>query len=262
MPDSNDQATPGVASDPYLLLGDGSPTLLETGALALALRRMGLNPVAGAADDVEIRGESWLVRLGPQQADIGLAAPALIDESICHPETLWAGSAGTGPGDGPRATLLCRPKWTVPMDRVTANREFFKLAVLLIDMSGAQQIFWSPARLWSAVSAFRQAVVEMLDSGMPPLLHLLAFQDVPGGGIITRGLAFFSNQELHLVANAGLDREEAVRRLARLALDIMINGSINAPRRFPGLVPGETIRVGPATGADGASLLIVTINRE
>src|SRR3546814_3097868 len=57
-----------------------------------------------------------------------------------------------------------------------ATREFFKLVVLLIDLFDASHIFWSPARLWSDAPQFRAAVAEMLASGMPPVLHLIAFR--------------------------------------------------------------------------------------
>src|SRR3546814_3138481 len=55
-----------------------------------------------------------------------------------------------------------------------ATREFFKLVALLIDLFDASHLFWSPARLWSDAPQFRAAVAEMLASGMPPVLHLIA----------------------------------------------------------------------------------------
>jgi len=255
----------GEPFETYVLLGGGNPAVFAPGALEPALRHIGIAPVGGESQrdkDSLFASEIWRIKFGQQQALAGPAADSLIDESLCHPETLWAGNTAVTTGIAHATTLLCQPVWDAAIDRVTASRELFKLSVLLIDAMGAQRFYWSPARLWSDATAFRQAVAEMLDSGMPPLLHLLAFQDMAGGGMVTRGLAFFSKQELHLAAGAGLDRKDAVRRLARLALDIMVHGPIHAPRSFPGLIAGENMRVGPATGAEGASILIVTITRE
>jgi hypothetical protein len=265
MADDGYQALSEDGAGPFVLLGGGDAALLVPGALEAALRRMGLEPVAVTPPrdaTPEYDGGCFDIRLGAQRACIGLAAGSLVDESRCHPETLWAGTGAAPPGEAASATLMCRPQWGQQADRIAVSREFCKLAVLLVDLLGARHIYWSPARLWSEAAAFRAAVAEMLVSGMPPLLHLLAFQDMPGGGIATRGLSFFAGQELHLVDGAGLDRKDAVRRLARLALDIMVHGPITAPRRFRGLTEGETLRVGPATGADGAGILIVTILRE
>jgi hypothetical protein len=265
MADDDDQALWLDNRGAFVLLGGGDAALLPAGALATALRRMGLDPAAAAPTGnapTDYNGARYEIRLGAQRVCIGLAAEPLVDESCCDPATLWAGSVATPIDAHASATLMCRPAWGALADRVADSREFCKLAVLLIDMLGAQQIYWSPARLWSDAVAFRAAVAEMLVSGMPPLLHLLAFQDMPGGGLATRGLAFFAGQDLHLVADGGLDRKDAIRRLARLALDIMVHGAIRAPRRFRGLADGEYLRVGPATGADGCDILIVSITRE
>ncbi|NJS13967.1 MAG: hypothetical protein HC788_04285 [Sphingopyxis sp.] len=246
MADNCDQLLPRGADAPYLLLCGCDPLGQNSGNLEQALRHMGLVPTAGEAVDCDAQdfsGQSFHIKLGDQKARVGFAAAALVDEAYCHAETLWAGTrVAADDGKFTRAVLL-KPAWEPSTDLIIASREFFKLAVLLIDLMGADQLFWSPARLWSDAGAFRAAVVEMLDSGMPPLLHLMAFQDMPGGGMATRGLAFFSKQELHLMGGNGLERKDAVRRLARLALDIMVHGPIVAQRRFPGLVEGEHLRL-------------------
>ena len=99
-------------------------------------------------------------------------------------------------------------------------REFFKMMVLLIDLFDASHLFWSPARLWSDASQFRASIAEMLASGMPPVLHLVAFRRREGAGgasMGTRGLALFAGQELEAPVPDGWTVAEMVRRLSRLA---------------------------------------------
>src|SRR3546814_10826771 len=99
-------------------------------------------------------------------------------------------------------------------------REFFKMMVLLIDLFDASHIFWSPARLWSDAPQFRASIAEMLASGMPPVLHLVAFgrKDLrSGASITTRGVALFAGQELEARIPNGWTVAEMVRRLSRLA---------------------------------------------
>ena len=50
---------------------------------------------------------------------------------------------------------------------------------------------------------------------------------------------------------------EMVKRLARLALDIMLNGPVIAPQRLKGLGPGEWVSLTPPSGGDpGASVRV------
>lgn len=247
--------------DAHLLFGGCTGDRVNNGNLGATLRRMGLSPLPGS--DAAVRGlfadSSWLIRLGDAQAITGLASSsALATATLDDGAISTAGSIDVGAMRS-ATTLLCEPQWPSSADGVAACRELFKLAIILADAVEAASIFWSPAGLWSDMPTFRNAVAEMLSSGMPPLMHLVAFNYRPDGMIVTRGLRFFAGQELQLLPGSGLDRRESVRRLARLALDIMMHGAISFARSFPGLIDGERIRVGPATGADGSAILIVTI---
>lgn len=128
------------------------------------------------------------------------------------------------------------------------QRDFFMMASLLIDLFDASHFFWGPARLWSdAKKQFRASTAEMLASGMPPVLHLIAFQQ-HGAGVVeiirTRGLAHFG-QDGEMSDPTGWTVADLVRRLARLSLDIIINGQFQDARRLPGLDPGEWISMAP-----------------
>lgn len=263
--------SPCGADQPLLLLAVSHQPQQDSAVQEQELRRMGLMPEA--VDEAltyfagQATGQVWKIRFG-QRAFL----TAQIDSDYWLPH--WLGTDVEVAGSRPNLTAnygamlaLAPLAGTViaPEDSdIASTRALLKVATLLADMTGASHIFWSPARLWSEIPAFRSAVTEMLDSGMPPLLHLVAFVDGQGGQYLeTRGLSYFCGQELRLIDAGNLSRTEQVRRLARLSLDMMMNGAIAVPRRFPGLGAGESIAVAPG-GAEsgGASVLVVRIEQE
>ena len=140
--------------------------------------------------------------------------------------------------------------------RANALREFFKAMVLLIDLFEASHLYWSAARLWSDAAQFREAVAEMLVSGMPPVLHLVAFRaGVTGDAaavVGTRGLAHFSGQELAAHCPPDWTMPQITRRLARVALDMILNGAVATSRRYRGLEPGEWMLLTPQLAGSDA----------
>lgn len=223
---------------PYLLFLAGESRRLDGATLEPEFRRMGLNPrgaVPAAAHHAGLFVDPPLeIGFASQRA---LAGPA------------WPDLAELKDMANSRQALACVPLGLSSGDRASCSRELFKLAVLLIDLCGADRMYWSPAGLWSDARQFQAAVTEMLTSGMPPVLHVVAFHaGRDGTGMQTQGLAHFAGQELIATDAVGLDRAGLLRRMARLAIDIMINGAVQAPRSFPGLVEGERIRMRPDGG--------------
>ncbi|MGH6631995.1 MAG: hypothetical protein ACREB0_01430, partial [Sphingopyxis sp.] len=151
-------------------------------------------------------------------------------------------------------------------EQPTRMREFFKMMVLLIDLFDASHIFWSPARLWSDAPQFRASIAEMLASGMPPVLHLVAFRRRENGtdaSMGTRGLVLFAGQELEARIPVGWTVAEMVRRLSRLALDMMLNGPVRHARTMRGLETGEWIDLSPgASGGSRWSTVVVEFGRD
>ena len=95
---------------------------------------------------------------------------------------------------------------------------------------------------------------------MPPVLHLVAFRREEADGVAsmrTRGLAFFTGQELEARIPGGWTVAGMVRRLSRLALDMMLNGPIRYPRTMRGLEAGEWIGLLPPTGDVGPRMTVV-----
>lgn len=140
-----------------------------------------------------------------------------------------------------------RPEGRRPLED---GSEFYKMMLLLLDMCEATHLFWDPAVLWSDAQMFRTALTELLTSGMPPVLHQVAFRRTAAGGVRTRGLSYFSGHEVEAVLPKDMDVQAAVRRLARVTLDAMINGPFDTAVEVAGLDAGEYIRLIPQ-GAKG-----------
>lgn len=250
---------PSAAETPdgwhFLLLAGGAGAFNDADALSAQLRRMGLRPDAIADMPAALAGTyhppSWQVRLGSLQVQLAMARR---DGWVMGDA---AAATGVDPAKLAPALLVTPQAGAQDAARVGQSRELFKLACLLADAVDAQQFYWSPARLWSPMPVFRRAVEEMLTSGMPPVLHLVAFPTDEAGRMMTRGLAFYCGQELVVTAANGLPPPEQLRRLARLAIDMMANGPIRAARRFQGMVAGEMVAVAPPPpGADPARLSV------
>lgn len=262
-----------VPPEPFALIVGAAMRDGSSEAAEASLRRMGLKPERIDGNDVAARIAAPRFRLtfGAVSLLAGPAADAALDlADPDHPSTsLLAASL-------PRRWRESGACWVFipePDDASASSteqpkrmREFFKMMVLLIDLFDASHIFWSPARLWSDAPQFRASIAEMLASGMPPVLHLVAFRrkDVGNGASIgTRGLALFAEQELEARIPGGWTVAEMVRRLSRLALDMMLNGPIQNARTMRGLEAGEWIEIlPPPQNAGRRSTVVVEFGRD
>ncbi len=147
-----------------------------------------------------------------------------------------------------------RPEGRRPLED---GREFYKMMLLLSDMCAATHLFWSPAALWSDARMFRDALVELLTSGMPPVLHQVAFRRAAAGRVRTRGLSYFAGHEIEAMLPDGMDVQGGVRRLARLALDAMINGPFDRPMDIDGLEAGEHVHLRPMPAVGDEPVLVL-----
>ncbi len=271
---NSDALIPPVPPEPFaLIIGAGMHGGSED-ALEVSLRRMGLRPERfdgdGGPDAARIASSRFRLRFGGVSIVAGPAhgeAQDMADPD--HPSTSLL--AASLPRDW-RETGKC---WifiperdqasSAPDERPTQMRELFKMMVLLIDLFDASHIFWSPARLWSDAQQFRASIAEMLASGMPPVLHLVAFRrrQMDGGATMgTRGLALFAGQELEARIPGGWTVAEMVKRLSRLALDMMLNGPVQYPRTMRGIEAGEWIEMlPPPENAGRRSIVIVEFGR-
>lgn len=254
-----------VPPEPFALVVGPAMRGADPGAMETAIRHMGLRPERLSAGDDRIAGPVFRLPFGSLTILAGPAAEAALDlADPLHPSTSLLGV--TLPKSWrergqcwifiPEDAADARPAGESP----TRMREFFKTMVLLIDLFDASHIFWSPARLWSDAPQFRASVAEMLISGMPPVLHLVAFRrhDTDRGEMIgTRGLALFAGQELEGRMPRGWTTADMVKRMARLALDIMLNGPVAGPQRLRGMSAHEWIVLSPQGGGGGHRSMIL-----
>ena len=252
--DSDAQMPPGLP-DPFVLIAGAPRGLASPGAAEAAIRRMGLQPQ----------------RIGPASGEAPRFRLAFGSTTAIAARADAATLAAADPADSANSSLACALPadwrdgdccWIVrPGDGsaveapVAWMRDYFKLVALLVDLFDASHIYWSPARLWSDAPQFRAAIAEMLTSGMPPVLHLVAFRRRGAGPderVATRGLALFGGQELEAGIPAGWTMADMVKRLARLALDVMLHGPVASAQNARGLEGGEVIRLIPRPGDGGA----------
>ncbi len=241
---------PGAATQAIFALLAG-PAMADD-AVAALMRRMGLQPEASGAGALPLR-----LALGPLTVMLDRADSGLLD--FADPADRATSALGISLSGDWRSSGTC---WVVAMGGADSAADapsppladYLKLFVLLIDALGAEQIFWSPARLWTSAPQFRGAVAEMQASGMPPVLHLVAFRrrdDAAGERVATRGLVAFAGQELEARVPPGWDMAAMVKRLARLALDMMLNGAVTRAQQAPGLARGEPVALTPQPAGRG-----------
>lgn len=118
------------------------------------------------------------------------------------------------------------------------------LALALAEQSDAVTVAWIPARSAMGADYFGAVIADWLGGGAFPAPGLTAL--IPNAaGIASEGLAFFTGQELQVVADPAADR----RRLGRIAVrlvDLLVqNGPLIAPAALTG-PEGESLLAEPA----------------
>ena len=123
---------------------------------------------------------------------------------------------------------------------------------------GADSIGWLPANLWSSASLFGEAVVATERQGLPPIMHLVAFE-ASDAVIETHGLAWFCGHELRLTAPSAYPEREALRRAARLAIDAFMHDGLAGPMTVAGIDKGEQLVIGPRVDNGSVSYVPVEL---
>ena len=252
-----------VLPAPFALIAGNDLSTLPADA-EVAFRHMGLRPERLEGPGMSGDGPAFRLRVGDLYLTAALAGEDVVARlDPAHPSTSLL--AASLPVDW-RRDGRCWFFEPEPVGSENAEkpsmRDFFVMASLLIDFFDASHFFWVPARLWSDAKQFRASTAEMLASGMPPVLHLIAFRRHDAGSaeiIRTRGLAHFGDQEIEAALPAGWTVADLVRRLARLTLDIILNGPVRGARRMPGLHPGEWISMAPRGSSEA---LLVEFDRD
>ena len=114
------------------------------------------------------------------------------------------------------------------------------LAAALAEQTDAAAVVWIPARSAMGADYFGSVIADWLGGGAFPALGLTAL--IPSeSGIESEGLAFFTGQELEVVADPGSDPGRAGRIAVRMVHLLVGHGPLTAPT--------------PLTGPEGEPLL-------
>ncbi len=235
--------------------------MLDDESFSASLRRMGLSP--GDPRDVAYDGVS------AREWAVGFAECPMRVTRIVPDGALATRLSGRYPGlDSPdfpppedRAVIL---SWHEAALRMPGG-EFETILTTLALLSAflfPRLIQWCPAGLWSEAPEITREIERYLGGAALPVLHLVGFEriDEPGETCIaTRGLGIFTGQEL-VADTRQLGVAETVRRLARLALDMIESGPLLHAATIEGLLPGETIVLCPKARAGSIALVDVAID--
>jgi hypothetical protein len=105
---------------------------------------------------------------------------------------------------------------------------------------GAVGAVWHPANIVSGFDYFSEAVADYLGGGAFPVLLMVNFRAGHDSMINSTGLSFVSGQELQ-IAGGGMEQNEIMRRVVRVAHDIAVNGSIQAGTKLSGIEVDEVL---------------------
>lgn len=245
---------PLVAGGPFALIVGRQWQTVSRMRAEESLQRMGLRPCPTVPVGMDLGQPCFRIVFGGTSMLIGPATG------------LWLGGADPDDPKNSKIAVTMPDDWRrhghVWHFRPEGQRaqengsEFYQMMLLLLDMFGATQLYWDAAALWSDAKMFRGALAEYLVSGMPPVLHIIAFRRTGEQRVRTRGLSYFAGQEIEALIPEGMDLQAAVRRLARLALDAMIGGPYTEPVEVPGLEPREAIRLFPEQAVGDEPALI------
>lgn len=222
-------------------------------------------PTAQAGPLIEL-----LDRLGLQPAGDGRMRFGGIDIDWCEGDAAqrvagaWAGEGGhlfgiaQPPSSGSGELLAFRVS---DQQRAAGVQRLLRLCTvvgLVAAAIEADSVGWLPANLWSSASMFGEAIVATERQGLPPIMHLVAFEATTTT-IATRGLAWFCGHELRLTAPSGYPEREALRRAARLAIDAFMHDGLAGPMTVAGIDKGEQLVIGPRVDNGSAPIVPVEL---
>lgn len=132
------------------------------------------------------------------------------------------------------------------------RRAFLSLARRIGEMAGAMAIGWRPAGLLVGMDYFVRSISDHENGGPFPALSLVRYVR-QGDYMRSHGLGWLCGQEI-AYRSGNLSSSALVKRMVRLAHDMVTHGPILQPTEIEGLDEGEHIRLWPEQ-ADGQMIL-------
>jgi hypothetical protein len=244
-------AMPGSRPDIWALLALPDAASFDGGMISDKLRQIGLLDHGSVADHAA--GEVWTCRFGalPFRLTTGIAAQSFLADAAPLVEPAQIGAA-----------IVIDASIGPSCDIVDLAQQLCAVAALIAEISGATRLYWSPARLWSPTTLLADAVAAMEAQSLPPVLHIVAFEQGAGAGgqwsLATRGLGWLVGHEMTLNCPSAYSHSDGLRRATRLAIDAMVHRGLIGPMTVRGLAGRETLAIGPAEA--GAPFPRVTVD--
>lgn len=158
--------------------------------------------------------------------DVAGLAP---DEAVAMPAARHRYGFDGGDGAEPLEAIALQPgphlsagAHSIPVVRTMAGIA----ADLLAALPAAAAVVWPPSRSFIGPGFFAASVAAWLGGGAFPALGLTAFNDEPGGGMRSEGLAWFTGQELLIAPDLAKDRAAAARLAIRLVNQFVSQGRL------------------------------------
>ncbi|MEP2988795.1 MAG: hypothetical protein ABJL11_03710 [Parasphingorhabdus sp.] len=136
------------------------------------------------------------------------------------------------------------------------NRALIRIAKLLGQSVSATHLGWLPAQQSIDFEHFEESADDYLTGGPTPILFQIAIIKSGDRTMKTRGLSYFSDQEVTLRTAPNMNESEAIKRLVRICHDITINGKIEQKIVVDGLVEGEKITLEPTSNLTNVTVSI------
>jgi hypothetical protein len=123
------------------------------------------------------------------------------------------------------------------------------LGARLSSLGGVKAICWQPAQSWMEPGYFTRVVTGWLGGGAFPALGLTALARTPEGALESRGLTFFTGQEVRVEALHG-EPAAMTAKLAVRMIDMLVRqGRVREALDLMG-PDGQPLRVEPSPGGE------------
>ncbi len=163
------------------------------------------------------------------------------------PEPRPAPGAILGLGESPQGEAISLhpgPHLADALSMLPVVRAVTALAVELSTLPGLLAVCWNPAQCWMAPAYFRKVIGDWLAGGPFPALGLTSLHRTAQGIMESRGLEFFTGQELQLPAAAGFTPADQARIAVRLINELVGREALTQPVELTG-PSGEPLVIAP-----------------
>jgi hypothetical protein len=119
-------------------------------------------------------------------------------------------------------------------------KRFLQTMMEIGRMANASYFAWQPAGIICDFEYFCALTQSYVDGGPFPVWPLIRFEGDADKLVTSNGLDWICGQEIS-VSSSGFDNVQLMKRLARIAHDMAVNGAIQHPNKSVGMEPDEQI---------------------